>query len=331
MLGTHQSVPARRHALALAAACVLGLLLVACHHAPPPPSNVTPEKAIATNLRLTASGDFDGLMKNRLPPADYAQWRQEWDAEHAHLPPPSAAQAQQFVAIMQMLTEPGAEAKLLKRVQPELAGGDGKGLPPVFASVLAATGKELINASPQLGSGQRILALQALYAINAYTAKVDFSDKKKLAKAIDLVCATARQLHVQTLQQWRALDYSTSMRDYGIIWNGLQSLLDIYGLNLASSLSNAKPATVSIISDEAVVQLHLTIAGTPMTGQWAMRRVDGHWYDAAVLDAWRQAHPAPAAAAASTGSNHPMPAASAATPAGPASTAPAASTAPPQI
>ncbi|HET7561519.1 MAG TPA: hypothetical protein VFJ87_03970 [Rhodanobacteraceae bacterium] len=331
MSGSHHPVPVRRRVVALAAACALGVLLAACHQAPPPPSNVTPEKAISTNLRLTASGDFDGLMRNRLPPADYAQWRQEWDASQAHQQPASAARQQQFAEIMQMLTAPGAEAQLLKRLQPELAGGSDKGLPPVFASVLAAAGKEMINSSPQLGSGQRLLALQALYAIDAFVAKVDFGDKKKLTKAINLVCATARQLHVQTLQQWRALDYASSMRNYGIIWNGVEGLLDIYGLHLASSLNDAKPAIVSIVSDEAVVQLNLTVAGTPMTGEWAMRRVDGHWYDADLLDAWRKAHPAPAASAARAGSGNPAPAASAATPAVPASTAPAASAANPQI
>ncbi|HET7931410.1 MAG TPA: hypothetical protein VFL63_08495 [Rhodanobacteraceae bacterium] len=331
MRGLNQPVPVRRRAVALAAACILGALLAACHPAPPPPSNVTPEKAISTNLRLTVSGDFDGLMKNRLPPADYAQWRQEWDTQHAHPQPASVAEQKQFAEVMQMLTAAGAEAALLKRLQPELANGDGKGLPPVFASVLAATGKQLINDSPQLGSGQRLLALQVLQAIDAHVAKVDFGDKKKLAKAIDLVCATARQLHVQTLQQWRALDYATSMRDYGIIWNGLQGLLDIYGLHLASSLNDAKPAIVSIVSDEAVVQLHLTIAGTPMTGEWAMRRVDGHWYDAALLDAWRKAHPASAASAAPAGSVNPTPESSVATPAIPASTTPRPSAAHPQI
>jgi hypothetical protein len=331
MPSVHCPAPVCRRAATLFVACAVAALLAACHQAPPPPSNITPEKAVATNLRLTASGDFDGLMKNRLPPADYVQWRQEWDAARAHAEPPSKAEQQQFAAIMQMLTDPGAEAKLLQRLQPELAGGDGKGLPPVLASVLAATGKEMINGSPQLGSAQRLLALQVLYATNAFAAKVDFGDKQKLAKAIDLVCATARQLHVQTLQQWRALDYATSMRDYGIIWNGMESLLDIYGLNLAASLNDAKPATVSILSDAAVVQLSLTLAGTPMTGEWAMRRVDGHWYDTAMLDAWRKAHPAPAASTASASSVNPASASSTATPAVPASAASAPSAAHPQI
>lgn len=330
MVHVHRPLLPRRRALALVTACVVAGLLGACHHAPPPPSNVTPEKAVATNLRLAASGDFDALMRNRLPPADYAQWRQEWDAQRAHPEPVSTAQQQQFAAIMQMLTEPGAEAELLKRLQPELATGDGKGLPPVFASVLAASGRSMIDQSPQLAPGQRLLALQVLDTINAWAAKVDFGNKHKLAKAIDLVCATARQLHVQTLAQWRALDYATRMRDYGILWNGMEGLLNIYGLDLAASLTDAKPGVESIISEEAVVTLNLTVAGQPMAGQWAMRRVDGHWYDAAMLDAWAKAHPAPGASTAPRADNAAPATSTAVTPAA-TTPAPPSSVAHPQI
>lgn len=291
--------PGSSHRRALALVCAGTLALAACHHAPPPPSNVTPEKAVSTNLRLTAAGDFDGLMRNRLPPADYTVWRQEWDAQRAHPRPVSVAQQQQFAKIMQMLTEPGAEAKLLQILQPELAGGRGKDQPvPVFASILEAAGKQMIETSPQLGRGQRLLALQVLAAITGWTGDIDFNNHKRLAKAVALLCDTARQLHVQTLEQWRALDYATAMRDYGIIWTGMEQLLDLYGLDLADSLTRAKPATVSILGNEAVIQLSLNVAGQSLTGQWTLRKVAGHWYDAALLDAWRAAHPLAAATVA---------------------------------
>ncbi|MGH8144934.1 MAG: hypothetical protein ACREPY_01255 [Rhodanobacteraceae bacterium] len=288
----------------------MALLLAACHHAPPPPSNVTPEKAVATNLRLTASGDFDGLMKNRLPPADYMVWRQEWDQQHAHPIPISVAQQKQFAKIMQMLTEPGAEAKLMKRFEPEMAslhGGKSQPL-PVFASILEAAGKHMVEASPQLGPAQKKMAMQGLDAFIAWAGSVDFSDKAKAKHAIDLACATARQLHVQTLEQWRALDYAATMRDYGIIWNGMESLLGIYGLDLGKSLNAANVTTVSSAGDHAVVKLDMTFADKPLSAQWPMQKVAGHWYDTALLDAWQKAHPAPAASASSA----PAPAASAA-------------------
>jgi hypothetical protein len=314
----------RAAAWLIVSACALAL--PACHHAPPPPSNATPEAAVATSLRLTAAGDFDGLMKNRLPPADYAQWRGEWDAAHARPGTASATQDQQFAQIMRMLTEPGAEAKLARRLQPELPklrGGKNETL-PIASGILEAAGKQMIAASPQLGPSQKAMATQGLDALIAWSRATDFSDAKKAKQAIELVCATARQLHVQTLAQWRAQDYAQTMRSYGILWNGLESLLNLYGLDVANSLESANVSASGNDGSHATVKLDMNLAGRPLSGQWPMVKQAGHWYDAALLDAWQKAHPAPAATAAASGATSAVPAAGNAAPASsaPASAAP---------
>jgi hypothetical protein len=290
--------PARARMFTLVIAGALAV--AACHHAPPPPSNTTPEKAVATNLRLTAMGDFDGLMKNRLPAADYARWREEWEQSHAHPVPASVARQKQFADIMQMLTEPGAEAKLTKRLQPELSKlrGDKNAPAPIFTSIVEAAGKQMVEEAPQLGPAQRKLATEVLTTLIDWAKTTDFSDPKKTQKAIALVCATARQLHVQTLEQWRALDYAQTMRNYGILWNGLESLLDIYGLDLAKSLVDADVRNTANDGTHATVKLDLKLADKIVSGEWPMIKEAGHWYDAALLTAWRKAHPANATSTA---------------------------------
>lgn len=279
--------------------CAATLTLAACHRAPPPPSNVTPQKAVATNLRLTAAGDFDGLMRNRLPPADYTQWRHEWGTAHAQ-PAPSAASEQQFDSIMQMLTAPGAEAKLAKRLAPQLANlKGGHNNLPVADSILDAAGRQIINESPQLGPVQRSLALQTLDAVIAWAKVTDFSRPRQAEKAITIICTTARALHVTSLAEWRAQDYAATMKNYGIIWQGLTSLLKVYGLDLDKSFADASISTVTDDGSHATVKLDLTIAGQKLSGGWPMLQQNGHWYDEALLDAWAKAHP-PTAAPAST-------------------------------
>ena len=322
--------PVRRRAVALAVASACALVLAACHHAPPPPSNATPEKAVATSLRLTAMGDFDGLMKNRLPPADYLQWRNEWDAAHARPGPASATQDQQFAQIMRMLTESGAEAKLAKRLQPELAklrGGKNETL-PIASGILEAAGKQMITASPQLGPTQKTLATEGLNALIAWTKATDFSDPKKAGKAIALVCATARQLHTQTLAQWRAQDYAQTMRSYGVLWNGLENLLNIYGLDLANDLSSANVTATANDDTHATVKLDMKFASQPLSGEWPMVKQAGHWYDATLLEAWQTAHPAAAAAAATPATASSVSASSAVSVAPPAASSAAAPAAP---
>jgi len=321
----------RRRAAAWTVASACALALAACHHAPPPPSNTTPDAAVATSLRLTATGDFDGLMKNRLPPADYMRWRSEWDAAHARPGTASATQDQQFAQIMRMLTEPGAEAKLAKRLQPELAKlhGDKNETLPIASGILEAAGRQMITASPQLDPSQKTMATQGLEALIAWTKTTDFSDAKKAKKAIDLACNTARQLHVQTLAQWRAQDYAQTMRSYGILWNGLEGLLNIYGLDLANSLDSADVSARGNDGTHATIKLDMKLAGRSLSGEWPMVKQAGHWYDAALLEAWRKAHPAPAAtAAASATSAIPAGPVSSMAPPAPTSVAPAASAKP---
>lgn len=241
-------------------------------------------------------------MKNRLPPAAYTQWRSEWDAAHARPGATSETQDQQFAQIMQMLTEPGAEAKLAKRLQPELAklhGGKNETL-PIASGILEAAGKQIIAASPQLGPTQKTMAAQGLDALIAWAKATDFSDAKKAKKAIDLVCATARQLHVQTLAQWRAQDYAQTMRSYGVLWNGLEGLLNIYGLDLANTLETADVSATANDGTHATIKLDMKLAGRTLSGGWPMVKQAGHWYDTALLDAWQKAHPASAATAAAS-------------------------------
>ncbi|MGH8125201.1 MAG: hypothetical protein ACREPK_05065 [Rhodanobacteraceae bacterium] len=292
--------PIRRYAFAAIVTCAFALSLAACRHAPPPPSNATPAKAVATNLRLTSMGDFDGLMKNRLPTGAYARWREDWSKAHTHPLPASVAQQKQFATVMQMLTEPGAEAKLIKQLQPALARmHPGKNPPmPILGGILEAAGKQMIANSPQLGPAQRTLASQGLDALIAWVRTTDLSDARKARKAIHLVCATARELHVKTLRQWRTLDYAHSMRNYGIVWNGLESLLHIYGLDLPRSLTRASIDVVANDGKQATVKLGMQLAGKSLSGQWPMLKQNGHWYDSALLDAWHKAHPAPSTSVA---------------------------------
>ncbi|MGH8152633.1 MAG: hypothetical protein ACREPF_07855, partial [Rhodanobacteraceae bacterium] len=125
---------------------------------------------------------------------------------------------------------------------------------------------------------------------------------------IDLVCAAARQLHIATLDQWRALDYADTMKNYRIIWAGLESVLDIYGLDLANSLDHASVATTSDEGSHAAVKLEVDFAGRPLDATWPMVKQDDHWYDTALLAAWRKAHPPAAVTAATTATSAAAPA-----------------------
>jgi hypothetical protein len=175
------------------------------------------------------------------------------------------------------------------------------------------------------------LATEGLNALIAWARATDFSDPKKATKAIAMVCATARQLKVQTLAQWRAQDYAQTMRNYGILWNGLENLLNIYGLDLAGDLDSADVTATANDGTHATVKLDMKLADQPLGGTWPMVKQAGHWYDANLLEAWRTAHPARAASTDVPSAAASAPAPSITAPAPPAASAlpaPSASTHP---
>ncbi|HET9835929.1 MAG TPA: hypothetical protein VFP88_06270 [Rhodanobacteraceae bacterium] len=282
------------------------LALAACNHNPPPapqpappPPNTTPENALRADLVLTRNGDFDGLLRSTLPPADYQAWREEWQHARAQQPAPTPEQRAHFAQLMEKLTAPGAEDKLLKQLAPhraQLRTHRAQNL-PMLIGILQATGNDLVQ-NADLSPDRKQQAMQAVAALAAWAQGTDFTDEAKAKQAIGVICATARKLKIQTLDQWRALDYPQVMARYGTGWNGLKQLLKIYGLDLDATFDSAKLETLSDDGTHARVRETLTLAGKPIVSEVHLVKQEGHWYDADALKAWRKQHQEPASSTA---------------------------------
>lgn len=266
--------------------------LAACNKPPVAPANTTPEGAVRADLVLTRNGDFDGLLRSTLPPPDYQAWRTAWQRVRAQQPSPTAPQRQQFAQMMRKLTAPDAENALFKQLQPQLAqmSAHRQHSAPMLIGILEAAGDHLLENAAGLSPAQKQQARQALTALAGWAGSADFSDKAKAKQAIGIICATARKLDVQTLEQWRALDYSQAMARYGTAWNGLKQLLKIYGLDLDASFDKASLKTLSNDGSHARVRETVVLAGNTIVRNMDLVMQGGHWYDAERLAAWRLHH-----------------------------------------
>jgi hypothetical protein len=306
-----------RPGLRLFALCTLALVLTACNRnpsSPTPPPSTTPENAVRADLVLTRNGDFDGLLRSTLPPADYQAWRDEWKRAHAQQPAPTPEQRAHFAQLMRELTAPGAEERLLKQLQPQLdqlRTHRAQNL-PMLIGILQAAGNDLVQ-NAGLSPNQKQQATQTVATLAAWAQNADLADQAKAKQAIGVICATARKLNLQTLDQWRALDYPQVMARYAVGWDGLKQLLEVYGLDLGATFENAKLETLSDDGTNARVRETLTLAGKPIVSESHLVKQDGHWYDADALAAWRKQHPktvsassiAPAASAPAKASSAP--------------------------
>lgn len=315
-----------RPSLRLFALPAFVLALAACNHSPPPaaqapapPPNTTPENAVRADLVLTRNGDFDGLLRSTLPQSDYQAWRNAWQQARAQQPAPTPEQRAHFAQLMQKLTAPGAEDKLFKQLQPQmkqLRTHRAENL-PMLLGILQATGNDLVQ-NADLAPDHKQQATQAVAALVAWAQDTDFTDETKAKQAIGVICATARKLDVQTLDQWRALDYAQVMARYATGWTGLKQLLKIYGLDLDATFDNAKLETLSDDDGHARVRETLTLASKPIVSEVHLLEQDGHWYDSDQLAAWHKQHQQPAAAssvAASPGAASSAPAQASSAPA----------------
>lgn len=285
-----------RLGLRLFALPLIVLALATCSHPQPTaaaqptaPANTTPENALRADLVLTRSGDFDGLLRSTLPPADYQAWRSEWQNARAQQPAPTPGQRTHFAELMQKLTAPDAEQKLFKQLQPQIAqlrAHRSENL-PMLVGILQATGNDLVQ-NATLSPNQRQQATQAVAALAEWAKSADFTDEAKAKQAIAVICAAARKLNLQTLDQWRALDYAQVMARYTIGWDGLKQMLKIYGLDLDATFEHAKLETLSDDGTHARLRETLTLAGKPIVSEAQLVMQDGHWYDADKLAAWRK-------------------------------------------
>lgn len=284
------------------AIAVLLLALAACNRSAEPvaPPSTTPDGAVRAGLVLTRNGDFDGLLRSTLPDADYKAWRAEWVQARGKQSPPTAQQRAQFAQTMQKLTEAGAEDKLYKQLQPRLAdlrAHRDRDL-PMLVGILQAAGSNVVANAGGLSPSQKQQAGAAIEALAAWARGADFTDADKAKQAILVVCATARQLDLKTIDQARALDYTQSMARYRTAWNGLKALLKIYGLDLDASFDLAKVETLANDGHRARARETFLLAGKPIVGEISLVMQGGHWYDADRLTAWRAGHPATASGAA---------------------------------
>lgn len=317
-----------RLGIRLFALTAFALALAACHgntNAPPvAPPNTTPENAVRADLVLTRNGDFDGLLRSELPPADYQAWRGEWVRVRGQEASPTPEQRAHFAQMMQKLTAPGAEDQLFKQLQPQLAQlrTHREQNLPMLVGILQAAGNRLVQDAGELSTAQKQQATQAITALAAWAQTADFSDDAKARQAVGVICATARKLNLKTLDQWRALDYPQTMARYASGWDGLKKLLNIYGLDLDASFDSAKLETLGNDGSNARVRETLVLAGKPIVGEIHLIMQDGHWYDADDIAAWRkhraQAAPgsalAPASSAPATATSAPAESTSTAAP-----------------
>ena len=284
-------IPFLRHAaLPLFAALLLG----ACHgkDAASQPGGRSPVAAVQASIDLVKAGDFNGLWKHALPPADYANLRADWSRHEQDQRPITAEDRVKFNETMQQLTAPDAENKLYAQLQPKLAAMEQqyKDQLPVLISVGEALVKNGIVQSKDLTPTQKTQANDALDVITPWAQQTPWFDQARARQAIGVAVATARKLDLKGPEQLRTMDFDAVMGKYAIGYGGLKQLLVIYGLSVDDTLDSIRLSELSNSNGHAVVKIDYTLLGKPLSTESKLVQENGRWYSEDMLANVRKSH-----------------------------------------
>ena len=270
------------------------LALAACHHQDEAGQvgGSTPEAAVQGSIDLLKAGDFNGLWKHALPPAEYATLRADWSRHNANQPPVSAADKAKFDEAVQKLTGPDAENKLYAELQPKLGQMEQqyKDQLPVMISVGDALLKNGVAQNKSLDSEQKTQANQLIDVLVPWAKQAPWFDQARAKQAVGVVVATARKLDLKSPDQLRSMDFDAAMAKYATGYAGLKQLLTIYGLSVDDALDSVKLSTLSSKDGRAVVKIDYTLLGKPLSAESTLVQQDGRWYSESLINNVREAH-----------------------------------------
>lgn len=270
------------------------LLLSACHGKDDAsqPGGSTPESALQGSIDLLKAGDFNGLWKHALPPADYATMRADWTRHQQSQQPITADDRAKFDETMSKLTGPDAEDKLYAEVQPKLTMLEQqyKDQLPVLISVGQAFVKNGVAQNKNLSADQKAQATGMLDVLGPWAQQTNWFDQAKAKQAVGVAVTTARKLDLKSPDQVRAMDFDTAMTKYATGFAGAKQLLAIYGLSVDDTLNSVKLSEISNSNGHAVVKVDYTLLGKPLSTEAKLVQQDGRWYTEDMLENVRQSH-----------------------------------------
>jgi hypothetical protein len=296
------------------------LALVACHKKEDnaaAPGGDTPDAAVQQSVSLIKAGDFDGFWKHSLPPADYANLRNDWKL-HPDQRPITDEDRAHFNLAIQDLTAPNAETTLYGQLKPKLANMEAQyhDQLPVMLGIGQAILTTGIAQNKTMTENQKQQARDVLNVLLPWAQQTPWFDQDKAKQAVGVVVATARQLGLKSADQVQNMDYDTAMKDYSMAFGGAKQVLGIYGLSVDDTLNSVKATTVSMDHGQAHVKIDYTLLGKPLSTDSQLVLVDGRWYSQDLINSARAQHEQvlhPSAPASSASA--PIPAASTQAPA----------------
>jgi len=291
------TVLARPALLALLAALAAG-----CNNPPPPqaagpaaapaatPAAAAPDGTVMASVKALRANDLAALLANALPPPALAKVKADWNKE-MNKDPVSDDDRRKFTEQMTKLTAPGAEDKLFAELQPQLKQFEAQSAAQMPMMIAMGQGfiQSAIQQNKDLTDPQKQQTVALIDATAKWAQTVKFTDAALAKQAIGVICKTARDLNLKTIDEVRALNFDQAMQKADVAIAGFKQLLAVYGLSMDKALDSVKAQTIATNGDTAKVKVSYTAFDQPFTTESDLVKVDNHWYSKQAIDQWKKA------------------------------------------
>lgn len=249
--------------------------------AAPEPEGLAPHETVEQSAAALRNNNIKGFLQLTLPDNKYADMRDQWAQKKQE--PIKPEEKEEYEAMMERLTKDGAEEEIMAELEPQL--DQMRQQMPMYVGMFQGIAQSAIAQSKDMTETQREQAQSALTAVAGWAQRTDLASPDRAEEAIAVVCDTARDLDLPTLEDVRALDFDKMLNKSGRLVSGLKEALSIYDLNVDEVLDSVEAETVDQDGDTATVRTTFRFLDTNQAVDGQLVKVDGRWVSREAMEA----------------------------------------------
>ena len=273
------SIAARPLARAVAPWLLVFAFLAGCNREAAPGGQAAtsgPAATVTTLATQLQGGDLDGYARTAVPPALHAELEAAWRQDRSRWPLSELPMAGKLPPLLAAFGAEGAEATLQGAFDRQFAGEDQE--LDAAAQSLSLWGVEYVSNEGEFSDSERVHYAQVIEALGAWAAGAPLADRARARASIVRLASAARATGLDEPADFTALGMTGTLdRLQPFVAATMRTLAD-YGLDLGASLEGLQVKDVSQDGDRAVVQVSYPLAGTAISTEVQLERIDGRWY-----------------------------------------------------
>ena len=244
-----------------------------------------PDSYLKESISALRNNDISTVFKMMMPETEYQKAVSEWDTKREQ--PVSIKDAANFAAQMEKLTADGAEdalfaeaSMMLDQMAPQI---------PMFIGMGTMSLQASVDQTEFDTDEEKQRAKKLITAMGEWAGKANFTDKDKAKKAIAILCSTARNLNMSTVEEFNTLTFDQALVKAGSAFGGLKNILGVYDLSVDQMLDSVKIDMLENDNDKAKMDIGFNVFGTQQNVIADVIRVDDRWFSADAIEKMNEA------------------------------------------